>query len=559
MTTPLHVIHARGNLKGGVDSPLGYRTLIVGPNGSGKSAIQNTVELALTGRVSDIAGRTDASDTSIVGLMAPEGEGLNGNVTLSDSRVLGYAAARKGDGWSRPTTDGDRPSVSFPVQAVRENLTGSADRARRFLLANIGATVSRAEVLRLLPSELRPAYEILAGTKTGTEVDRLLAVLEAAKARVRTAKQEAEAAEATKARMSANLLPEPLDSDLRDAEEEDKKFRDFQPSNNRARLTDEHTRLMGSITRSVKALEAALDEVASVRATLTSLNAPDVHPVTSHILGVLRECDTFPACLICGGPWDAQAETHAHALRADIEAVIPAIATKESLTTRLGLLEAEAAKIRDLVGRDLDAVDALEAQIAALPDDAAFDAAAAQAAAERLATLRQTKASWNSVRGLRETVWTLQKEGKEVKEMFEACTSAVKDLLDLALGKFNTRVQSFLPEGDVFFLRVRDGEREVCQYGFFRNGKHHTALSGAEWARITLALGCAIGGSADLAVFTPEERAFDPNTLRSVMVALSEAPGQVILTSPVRPAGRTPKGWTIIDRTPNTNTPTETA
>ena len=559
MSTPLYVTHARGNLKGGVDSPLGYRTLIVGPNGSGKSAIQNTVELALTGRVSDIAGRTDASDTSIVGLMAPEGEPLQGSATLSDNRVLGYVATRKGDGWTRPTTEGDRPSIAFPVQAVRENLTGSADKARRFLLANIGATVSREDVLRMLPAELRSAYGAVADTKTGTEVDRLLAVLETAKSRVRTAKQEAEAAEATKARMSSNLPPEPMDSDLRDAEEADKKFRDFQPASNRTRLVDEHARAMSIVTNNMRALETAYTEIENLKALLAEVHAPDVHPVTSHILGVLRESDTFPACLICGGPWDSHAQTHSSALRADIEAVIPAIETKNNLTSRIGLLEAEYAKIRMLVSRDLDTVDTLEAQLNALPTNDTFDAEAAQAAADRLASLRQAKAAWNSVRGLRETVWNLQKEGKEAKEMFEACNGAVKDLLDLALGKFNTRVQSYLPEGDVFFLKMREGEREVCQYGLFRNGKHHTALSGAEWARITLALGCAIGGSAELVVFTPEERAFDPNTLRSVMVALSESPGQVILTSPVRPAGRIPKGWTIIDRTPNTTTPTETA
>lgn len=74
-------------------------------------------------------------------------------------------------------------------------------------------------------------------------------------------------------------------------------------------------------------------------------------------------------------------------------------------------------------------------------------------------------------------------------------------------------------------------------------------MSGAEWARLTLALGCATyKDTADtLAIFTPEERAFDPQTLREVMVALENAPGQVLLQSPSKPAGRVPKGWTVVE------------
>ena len=62
------------------------------------------------------------------------------------------------------------------------------------------------------------------------------------------------------------------------------------------------------------------------------------------------------------------------------------------------------------------------------------------------------------------------------------------------------------------------------------------------------AMACAsTSGSEDLLIFTPEERAFDPSTLRSVMAALSDAPGQVLLTSPIKHKGRLPKGWTVVE------------
>ena len=54
-----------------------------------------------------------------------------------------------------------------------------------------------------------------------------------------------------------------------------------------------------------------------------------------------------------------------------------------------------------------------------------------------------------------------------------------------------------------------------------------------------------------LAILTPEERAYDGVTLAAVMRALSDAPGQVIITSPIKPRGRTPKGWLIIEADPS--------
>jgi hypothetical protein len=94
-----------------------------------------------------------------------------------------------------------------------------------------------------------------------------------------------------------------------------------------------------------------------------------------------------------------------------------------------------------------------------------------------------------------------------------------------------------------------ENKKPVCRMGFRRDGQLHTALSGAEWARLTLALGCATykDDESTVAIFTPEERAFDPVTLREVMVALSNAPGQVLLQSPSKPAGRIPKGWAVVE------------
>ena len=86
--------------------------------------------------------------------------------------------------------------------------------------------------------------------------------------------------------------------------------------------------------------------------------------------------------------------------------------------------------------------------------------------------------------------------------------------------------------------------------GFVRDDVLHTALSGAEWARLTMAVAAArlrLTGHDGPVVISPKERAWDPATLTSAMRALTDAPGQVLLLSPIKPKGRLPKGWTMVE------------
>ena len=133
------------------------------------------------------------------------------------------------------------------------------------------------------------------------------------------------------------------------------------------------------------------------------------------------------------------------------------------------------------------------------------------------------------------------------RRIAEECAKILTVLTKKSKDVFVEKVQKHLPPEDQFDLVLKEGKREVCKFGFRRNDVLHTALSGAEWARLTIALGaaCMPEGDGVLALLTPEERAFDPDTLQRVMEALDGAPGQVILTSPVGPTNPV-KGWTHI-------------
>ena len=157
---------------------------------------------------------------------------------------------------------------------------------------------------------------------------------------------------------------------------------------------------------------------------------------------------------------------------------------------------------------------------------------------------------WHNLRSQKDGIRQLRADIGNLEDLLESGAQAVNRLLKTAVGRFEGQVQSYLPEGDAFRLVLEEDGKPVCRLGFERQGVLHTALSGAEWARLTLALACAASeGTEGILVFAPEERAFDPDTLRGVMAALSDAPGQVLLTSPVRHKGRLPKGWTVLDLT----------
>jgi hypothetical protein len=137
----------------------------------------------------------------------------------------------------------------------------------------------------------------------------------------------------------------------------------------------------------------------------------------------------------------------------------------------------------------------------------------------------------------------------------------VKELLDSGTGQFTARVQAHLPTGYTFALALRDGEREVCRHGFMRDGKLHTALSGAEWAIEQVAIASAVaevwsadaGGATANAqpfVIVPEDRGMSTRALDAVLAAFASCPQQVIVTTPTRPSV-TPPGWTVIDADAN--------
>ena len=136
------------------------------------------------------------------------------------------------------------------------------------------------------------------------------------------------------------------------------------------------------------------------------------------------------------------------------------------------------------------------------------------------------------------------------RDLRVACEQAVGNLLAEQTRNFTELVQKYLPDAWQFKIELMDGDREVFRMGFERNGKLHCALSGAEWATVIAAVSMAVTSNIDESVpsvLIPYDRAWDTRTLSAVMRGFLNFEGQVVIASTVRPMGRPPKGWTIID------------
>ena len=554
----LFVANVSGTVKGGVSMTLAPKTLLVGPTGAGKSRVVNTIELATMGYASDIVGRPEVRSGPDLIALAPEDGPLEARVTLSDGRSAAFRVERKGPGkTSRPahaSPDGVR--VVFPATDAVAALRGNVEKARTFVLKHSGLNIDNAAIQERLADhgdwyaadfagegEQAPMLRLLAArTLADNErrrVTKQLSLLAdapqgVAKPRAEEIEAAQEAARAAVVRYNEALkIPETLDLNA----------------------------LHGEATGALEALKKQEQRVAQLSAvaeteTDTTHEAVKARSALVTLFSLVASYTPEPRnaeCILCGSathvdPADyrQRAEATANANRA-AQAVMQAREHLPREQETMARCQARAEKL----------VHAYREAHAAQTDAAQTDrtarvreAYAAMTAAEgHLHALKAQEREAVNAAAMAEKRAKLKGEKIVWEARYTACADLTGDLVHEARAAFVARVQSYLPETDTFDLVLREHGRDVCLFGFRRDGALHTALSGAEWARLTLALGavCTPDGGDVLAILAPEERAYDGVTLAAMMRGLSEAPGQVILTSTVKPRGRTPKGWTVIE------------
>lgn len=554
----MHVKKVKSNIKGGLEQDLGEKTLIVGPNGIGKSAIVNAIELALGGSASDIVGRAEVKRESDL-LSLSEGSAVYADAEFSDGRSASYEAQSNGRGGAKKAKHNCPLSVAFPVRDVRTALGGSADTARSWLLQRVVSDVTRSDVVAWFTPEATELYESMV-KPSKSEISTLLAVVAEAGRECRARKKRLKSDQELLERLGANLEAEPTERTLREAREAEASALSQYEEAMKASGRDEAQKELDALRQSAEALiEAAVQKQADWR-EVEGLTPPGDRPSEQEkdtvdrvqaLKGIHQmhiDLGIEGHCLVCERPG---AEVNHVGLLARKEQVVSRMEirhgwweARDKIGADFDTAKAEAERAIETYHKVKDALESIQDTGVSLPDAKAQW----EAANMRKVALESSEGQWKQLRSQKDLIRQARTDIANLEDLTESGKQAINRLLKTAVSSFTQKVQSFLPEGDTFSLVLEEDGKEVCRFGFDRNGRLHTALSGAEWARLTLAMACASSnGEEDLLIFTPEERAFDPSTLRNVMASLSDAPGQVILTSPIKHKGRLPKGWTVIE------------
>jgi len=553
-----HITHVSSNIKQGVNADLSRLTLIVGPNGSGKTSIVNSIELALTGSVTDMEGRERVKAASSLARLG-NGVGVTAKAVLSNGEEASWELTpKKRGGYFEPKHSPLTVDVQFPVDEVREILSGSADTIRNWLMGRISGEIGVRDIESRLPSEDVPEFWKVAKFLKGRDeddsgVDLLLEVLTAAKKQARSLKSGAKTAQATIDSLSREMPPEPTADDLANAGAVVEQARQAIYKVSSAPHAPDLLRLREEAKSKVAAFEEASKKSQAARnwTDMTDFKGEgeEIIAFRDSLIAVVEVNSRLPEnrCLVCENGIGMDLVDKAERLKEENAEGKEALLRARNLEAALQDEASARLDAEQAIGR-LQRAEGDAMKMAGQPDVAALSAAAEEARGA-LERLKAAQRQWASLRAARDEARASKTHASKLEALAESCQDVLKELLAQAVGRFEMTVQAYLPEDDRFALVLEEGGKSVCRFGFIRDGHLHTALSGAEWARLTLALGCACStaDSSSLSIFKPEERAFDADTLSQVMKALGDAPGQVLLTSPVKPRGRAPKGWSVID------------
>lgn len=552
-----HIRKVESNVKRGYTGEIGEKTLVVGPNGSGKSSIVNAVELALTGRAGDIAGRTDVGrEVDLMSLAKDGAENLYAMVEFDDGKRATFHTSGTTAKAKKATVE--RPGYVqhddvLPIRTVREAILGSPTTARKFLLSKVAGDVSRDALLAYIGESRHDLFKSYTGMVAASisTPDLLVAALEHADKKMREANAEAKAAKAAATAITGGASTPPSKGEIKSAKDaRDMARKMVAEVEARSTRGEQYDAAKAEVERLEASVEPLVLELTAAREALEALPAPDIRAVTlKPVLAAAKASVEAGACLVCGSE-------DAEVISGSVSAIESFFADDAAAHKERLAVEARFGKAKSEAESAIAKLERAEQRLADLTatestDDASMTLEEAQAALAKadatLLDLQTTANAWDAARKAQGRVQDAERQSEEWSALKADLTVALGSVLDSALSAFIDRVQANLPATDVFDLRLRDGDREVVQFGLVRGDRLHTALSGAEWARVLAALAEACVDGDAYAVVIPEERAFDPDTLGEVMAALTPCRHQVILTSPVAPAV-TPAGWTVIER-----------
>ena len=536
--------HVQSNVKGGVDVELGEKTIIVGPNGSGKSAIQNSLELATRGFVTDLTGRDEVRRESDLFTLG-DGDVLEAMAVTDDGTEFSWKTVKNGK--SVKSADFSAPtSVAWPVLDVESMLRGNAETQRKWLLRMVGSQSPSSIHSYITDTDLYDSLALRAPSGL-TDSETLAAVLEAAGSEARRAKSRLTQAESTAEALSRGLGAEPHDAEIDALRARLAELRSSSPDAGVGRIQKLDVESAASRAESaVQEWQQTQSHLLAAQHDRAAMRVPPARDLIVSMAQTMRLVEPLSpsACLTCG----SQVQRDWGQIADQWEAQAQQFSALDSLDRHISDLTRKEATQKQAALDIVDRYRSISQQFQDQPTGAHTNILDELALAQKTLSEHQfTKSEWQKVRDQQSLVKVERGRHRDLSNLKDDCRSAMDGLVKNSVSAFTQAVQAHLPDSDDFQL-VLTGKS--VSMGFVRDGVLHTALSGAEWARLTMAIASAqlrLTGHDGPVVVTPKERAWDPVTLASAMRALTDAPGQVLLLSPIKPKGRLPKGWTMVE------------
>lgn len=519
----IYVETLQTNMKLGNQVKLGPKTLLLGPNGAGKSTILQSLELVTKGVASDLEGRDLVKQARALSRLFPPNVEPSILLTLSNGAGGSWSMVRKDDGTCKEPVRTMEARTRWPIQEMEALLSGDASKIVTWLESRIAGDSALDRVLALMDED------------TAKEVHNLVALLETEDLNVLADEAKKEG---TKIKKEANKVKETVENMMKGIPTPKDPT---EVSKMQARLTELKGMKSAGLTeneyeRMGESLRAKAAQYHEMKRELEELH--EVNPAVLQGLSKAMAADGIihthhsqlgkEMCWVCGtratpDQFDRQAASVQSALSI-LGQEKAALEKRNALVNKMGHLFTEINTLADRYSKAVVRPDT-EGEIAELT----------KALIEESTVVR----SWENATKQQKMAANMTARADRLSSASKELKKVGKKLVGQKKKEYEAKVNSFLPEGETCTFSVDTG-----RVGLLRDGKEITALSGAEWTRVLLAL-ASVESDDSLCILAPKDRAWDSHTLANVMRSLADAPCQVILMSTV-PPDETPEGWTVV-------------
>lgn len=518
-----YIQKVKSTLKRGVDVELSQRTVIVGPNGAGKTSVIQTMELATCGWAGDMEGRARVKVHNALARLFPTDQPMVCEAWLDDGTYFEWRMeTNEKTGGVKAPSHNPPVRVQWPLQDLMAKLGSDEANVKAWLEEKVIGGLKPSDVLKALDKAVRPAVEKL--MKETGETD-FLALSLAAKKKAKNLRTSATRSENTVEQMMVGVSSPLLESEVEALQDELNTYRQQLVGV----LQSEHDALREDIDKQVKLIEALDAEIEKLPA-LSEEEKQRVVKVTLGLQLLDSHIESFGTdeCWVCGSDDHVDIEHRRKVLLAVQEKIAPSVEAhkkrKETEKRRADAF-AKAQELTTRYKRETVRVDT------STEEDAIVAKLAANAAAAK---------AWQNAEAARIEIEDMREEANHLTKASENLERLGKDLVERKKETFEQAVSAFLPEDEELGVDL-----DSARVGIRRGHSLHSALSGAEWSRVLMALAATEGGGPGVRILAPEDRSWDKQMLEKVMAALSTCESQVVIMSTTAPDPV--EGWTMVD------------